>query len=150
MVDTLYAYGYGLYLLLLSKYTRFLSYIFELINLGISSEHRLVIYDSDILSPILYEHSSDSQYVNSFESLPFCKTNNFIETKVAAIKLRGFNHLRNIKKNIAVSESGFVFNPTTGDSFSLNGTGLELLQMLGSGKAPEEIKSYRHQKWGQH
>ena len=47
-----------------------------------------------------------------------------------------------IKKNIAVSESGFVFNPTTGDSFSLNGTGLELLQMLGSGKTSEEISRH--------
>jgi len=47
-----------------------------------------------------------------------------------------------IKKNIAVSESGFVFNPTTGDSFSLNAIGLEILQMLGSGKSQEEISGH--------
>ena len=33
-----------------------------------------------------------------------------------------------LKKNIAVSDSGFVFNPTTGDSYSLNPVGKEILQ----------------------
>ena len=35
-----------------------------------------------------------------------------------------------IKKNIALSDSGFIFNPTTGDSFSLNPIGHEILLLL--------------------
>jgi hypothetical protein len=44
-----------------------------------------------------------------------------------------------IKKNIAVSETGFVFNPTTGDSYSINKIGQEILAYLGQDKSPEEI-----------
>jgi PqqD family protein of HPr-rel-A system len=39
-----------------------------------------------------------------------------------------------IKKNIAISDSGFVFDPATGDSFSLNPVGLEIVQMIKEGK----------------
>ena len=46
-----------------------------------------------------------------------------------------------IKKNIAVSETGFVFNPTTGDSYSINKVGQEILAHLGENKSPEEITS---------
>jgi hypothetical protein len=46
-----------------------------------------------------------------------------------------------IKKNIAVSESGFVFNPTTGDSFSINQVGQEILAYLADHKSPAEITS---------
>ncbi len=46
-----------------------------------------------------------------------------------------------IKKNIAVSETGFVFNPTTGDSYSINQVGQEILAYLGEDKSPEEITS---------
>jgi hypothetical protein len=35
-----------------------------------------------------------------------------------------------IRKNIAISETGFIFNPLTGDSFSVNETGLFILRML--------------------
>lgn len=35
-----------------------------------------------------------------------------------------------IRKNIAISETGFIFNPLTGDSFSVNETGLFVLQKL--------------------
>jgi hypothetical protein len=35
-----------------------------------------------------------------------------------------------INKKIAVSESGFVFNPTTGDSYSLNPVAAEILDLL--------------------
>lgn len=31
---------------------------------------------------------------------------------------------------IAVSESGFVFDPTTGDSYTINATGLTLLKLF--------------------
>lgn len=46
-----------------------------------------------------------------------------------------------LKKNIAISDSGFVFNPTTGDSFSLNSIGLDILQFLKDEKGEDEIKS---------
>ena len=46
-----------------------------------------------------------------------------------------------LKKNIAVSESGFVFNPTTGDSFSLNGVGTDILKLMKDGKSESEIKT---------
>lgn len=45
-----------------------------------------------------------------------------------------------LKKNIATSESGFVFNPSTGDSFSLNGIGAEILLQMKESKSSEEIK----------
>lgn len=35
-----------------------------------------------------------------------------------------------LKKNIATSEAGLIFNPATGDSFSVNGMGKEILSML--------------------
>ncbi len=45
-----------------------------------------------------------------------------------------------IKKNIAVSESGFVFDPSTGESFSLNQVGLELVELLKQGEDFDAIK----------
>ena len=47
----------------------------------------------------------------------------------------------NINKNIALSDSGFVFNPGTGDSFSTNPIGLEIIKLLKEGKEMEEIKT---------
>jgi len=46
-----------------------------------------------------------------------------------------------IRKNIAISETGFVFNPTTGDSYSINQVGQEILGYLGDNKSPDEITS---------
>ncbi len=43
-------------------------------------------------------------------------------------------------KEIKISDNGFVFNSNTGDSFSLNTTGLELIQLISQGKELEEIK----------
>ncbi|MFY8029662.1 MAG: PqqD family protein, partial [Bacteroidia bacterium] len=45
-----------------------------------------------------------------------------------------------LKKNIATSESGFVFNPTTGDSFSLNTIGAEILLQMKDNKTSDDIK----------
>jgi len=45
-----------------------------------------------------------------------------------------------LKKNIVVSDKGFIFNPETGDSFSFNQTGIGLITLLKSGKTPAEIK----------
>ena len=38
-----------------------------------------------------------------------------------------------IKHNIAVSESGFLFDPATGHSFTTNPTGLRIVTMLREG-----------------
>ncbi len=45
-----------------------------------------------------------------------------------------------LKKNIATSESGFVFNPSSGDSFSLNSIGAVILLQMKENKSSEEIK----------
>jgi len=45
----------------------------------------------------------------------------------------------NIKKNVAISESGFIFNPSTGESFSVNPIGIEIFNMLKDGNSYEEI-----------
>jgi len=47
-----------------------------------------------------------------------------------------------LKKKLAISETGFVFDPTTGESYSLNETGAEILNLLRDGKSDEEIKEY--------
>jgi hypothetical protein len=44
-----------------------------------------------------------------------------------------------LKKNIAISESGFVFNATNGDSFSANDTGAEVLRKLQEGLSVKEV-----------
>ncbi len=46
-----------------------------------------------------------------------------------------------LKKNIALSESGFIFNPATGDSYSANPIGLRILELMKSGNSSEEIIS---------
>lgn len=47
-----------------------------------------------------------------------------------------------LKKNIATSENGFIFNPSTGDSFSSNLIAAEILGLMKSGKSSEEIKQH--------
>jgi hypothetical protein len=44
-----------------------------------------------------------------------------------------------IKSNIAVSESGYVFNPSTGESFSVNPIGIEIFNLIKEGDSFEEI-----------
>jgi hypothetical protein len=44
-----------------------------------------------------------------------------------------------LKKNIATSEAGFVFNPGTGDSFSVNNIGSEILVMFKENKSMNDI-----------
>lgn len=45
-----------------------------------------------------------------------------------------------LKENIALSESGFLFDPDSGESFSVNSTGKEILKLISSGKAIAEIE----------
>jgi hypothetical protein len=47
-----------------------------------------------------------------------------------------------IKKNIAISDSGFVFDPATGNSFTTNTVGLEVIKFLKEGKALREIENH--------
>lgn len=52
-----------------------------------------------------------------------------------------------IMNNIAVSHAGFLFNPTTGDSFSLNETGKEIINLMRDNKTEQEIIQYFTDKY---
>lgn len=45
-----------------------------------------------------------------------------------------------LKSNVAISETGFVFDPTTGDSYSLNQIGKEIIELMKQYKSEEFIK----------
>ncbi|MCX6310674.1 MAG: PqqD family protein [Bacteroidetes bacterium] len=45
-----------------------------------------------------------------------------------------------LKKNIATSESGFIFNPATGDSYSANPVGSDIILLMKDNKSIAEIK----------
>ena len=47
-----------------------------------------------------------------------------------------------IKKNIAVSETGFLFDPNSGESFSLNETGKKILKFLEEEKTEDDISEW--------
>ena len=44
-----------------------------------------------------------------------------------------------IRKNIATSDEGFLFNPTTGDSFSTNKIGAEIINLLKQDLSVQDI-----------
>jgi Coenzyme PQQ synthesis protein D (PqqD). len=44
-----------------------------------------------------------------------------------------------LKKNIATSEEGFIYNPGTGDSFSTNPIGTDILSLMKKEKSQQEI-----------
>ena len=44
-----------------------------------------------------------------------------------------------VKSNIAVSDNGFVFNPGSGESYTVNPVGLEMLNLLRKGHSHSEI-----------
>jgi hypothetical protein len=52
-----------------------------------------------------------------------------------------------IKQNIALSENGFVFNPSTGDSFTMNNTGKEVIMLIKEGKNISEITEAMLEKY---
>jgi hypothetical protein len=52
-----------------------------------------------------------------------------------------------IKGNIALSDNGFVFNPSTGDSFTLNNTGKEILILIKEGKNIHQICGLLSEKY---
>ena len=53
----------------------------------------------------------------------------------------------NIKKHIAVSESGVLFNGATGDSFSVNPIATEILEMIKTNLPEEQIKNNIQDKY---
>ena len=52
-----------------------------------------------------------------------------------------------LKENIAISESGFIFDPNTGDSFNLNHVAREIVSLLIKGKEDKEITEYILEKY---
>ncbi|MBI9034263.1 MAG: PqqD family protein [Bacteroidales bacterium] len=45
-----------------------------------------------------------------------------------------------INQNIAVSESGYIFNPSTGESFSVNPLGQKIIQSLQKGNTIGQLE----------
>jgi hypothetical protein len=45
-----------------------------------------------------------------------------------------------LRKNVATSESGFIFNPATGDSFSANPLAADIIAQSKDGLSAAEIK----------
>jgi hypothetical protein len=45
-----------------------------------------------------------------------------------------------LKQNVAVSETGFIFDPSNGESYSLNPIAVEILNMIKEDADSEEIK----------
>lgn len=52
-----------------------------------------------------------------------------------------------LKENIALSENGFVFNPSNGDSFTMNNTGKEVILMIKEGKDMNQIAELLIEKY---
>ena len=52
-----------------------------------------------------------------------------------------------IKHNIAVSDSGFIFNPDTGESYTVNPAGASIIRQLQSGKTLDDITSELHKSY---
>jgi hypothetical protein len=44
-----------------------------------------------------------------------------------------------ISKNVAISNAGLVFNPVTGESFSANPIGVEIINLMREGKSGKAI-----------
>lgn len=45
-----------------------------------------------------------------------------------------------INKKIAISESGFIFDSSSGDSYSINPIAMEILESIKDGKTISEVK----------
>ncbi len=52
-----------------------------------------------------------------------------------------------LKENIAVSESGFLFDPNSGESFSVNSSGKEILKLISEGNEAESIEKIIMEKY---
>lgn len=56
-----------------------------------------------------------------------------------ALPPKFIGQLMRIKKNVAISDSGFLFNPSTGDSYSVNPVGMEIIRLLQQDKSKDAI-----------
>lgn len=45
-------------------------------------------------------------------------------------------------KTLALSDSGFIFDPSTGQTFTTNETGLDMIRLLKEGKSIDDILKY--------
>ena len=52
-----------------------------------------------------------------------------------------------LKSNIAISDSGFIFDPVSGDSYTLNPIGKEILSLLKENKSDKEISEVVLEKY---
>jgi hypothetical protein len=52
-----------------------------------------------------------------------------------------------LRKNVAVSEAGMVFNPVTGESYSLNPIGVEILNLIREERSQEQISKVILEKY---
>lgn len=52
-----------------------------------------------------------------------------------------------LNKNLAVSETGFIFNPTSGDSFTANEIGADILNLMKDDKSLADIKTALLEKY---
>ena len=91
MEDILCAYEHDLYSLHLLRFEHSHCRIFALTNPYIDTSGLLLEHDIDISLPKPDGSSSYLLYGDSFGNYPYYKSKIFIETKVSAIKLQGFN-----------------------------------------------------------
>lgn len=52
-----------------------------------------------------------------------------------------------IRSNLAVSEDGFVFDPKTGESFTVNQVGVDIINLLKKGSTLEELSKQLEKKY---
>ena len=52
-----------------------------------------------------------------------------------------------IRPHIAISETGLIFNPETGESFVVNQIGLEILNLIKTGRHKPEIEATIRSKY---
>ncbi|WP_457681619.1 PqqD family protein [Thermovibrio sp.] len=50
-------------------------------------------------------------------------------------------------EKLAVNKEGFIFDPETGNSYTVNSTGLFIIEKLREGKSPEEIAQLLSQEF---
>ena len=89
--DTQHGYEHDLCSQRLLVSGHFHYHIFERPNPFCAFVDHLLTQDSGIWSPIPNGQTNDLRYGSSFDIQPYSKATNFIETKVTAMKLQGFN-----------------------------------------------------------
>jgi hypothetical protein len=52
-----------------------------------------------------------------------------------------------LRKNLAISDTGFVFDSGNGESYSVNPVGLEIIRLLNEGVSDEELKTQMLEKY---